>query len=174
MLFLWWLVLHYALAVGWSVNDDISTWRALGMFSEPRERIALRTTALFLQLSKTSGIISAVWHTSIGKVLMFKTSRLFNLSAWCIQLTRTLLSRTIISFSLIHWSSQSKQTAHNTSICHISGRYNEKANSIAIPFLPRPTALDGSHAGDYGFDPLGLSEKLDFYAMQESEVRHAR
>merc|ERR1711906_21554 len=47
-------------------------------------------------------------------------------------------------------------------------------NSIAIPFLPRPTALDGSHAGDYGFDPLGLSEKLDFYAMQESEIRHAR
>jgi len=54
------------------------------------------------------------------------------------------------------------------------GRYNDKANSIAIPFLPRPAALDGSHAGDYGFDPLGLSEKLDFYAMQESEVRHAR
>ncbi len=43
-----------------------------------------------------------------------------------------------------------------------------------MPFLPRPTALDGSHAGDYGFDPLGLSEKLDFYAMQESEVRHSR
>ncbi|KAL3767875.1 hypothetical protein ACHAWU_000548 [Discostella pseudostelligera] len=56
----------------------------------------------------------------------------------------------------------------------LPGRYNDKANSIAIPFLPRPTALDGSHAGDYGFDPLGLSEKLDFYAMQESEVRHAR
>lgn len=57
---------------------------------------------------------------------------------------------------------------------YFSGRYNDKENSIAIPFLPRPTALDGSHAGDYGFDPLGLSEKLDFYAMQESEVRHAR
>ncbi len=54
------------------------------------------------------------------------------------------------------------------------GRYNDKANSIALPFLPRPVALDGSHAGDYGFDPLGLSEKLDFYAMQESEVRHSR
>lgn len=56
----------------------------------------------------------------------------------------------------------------------LPGRYNEKANSIAIPFLPRPAALDGSHAGDYGFDPLGFSEKLDFYAMQESEVRHSR
>lgn len=54
------------------------------------------------------------------------------------------------------------------------GRYNDLTNSIAIPFLPRPAALDGSHAGDYGFDPLGLSEKMDFYAMQESELRHAR
>eukprot|EP01083_Nonionella_stella_P176805 619582_1 len=56
----------------------------------------------------------------------------------------------------------------------LPGRYNDSPNSIAIPFLPRPAALDGSHAGDDGFDPLGLSEKLDFYAMQESEVRHSR
>jgi len=56
----------------------------------------------------------------------------------------------------------------------LPGRYDDLDNSIALPFLPRPAALDGSHAGDYGFDPLGLSEKLDFYAMQESEVRHAR
>ncbi|KAL3799915.1 hypothetical protein ACHAW5_006646 [Stephanodiscus triporus] len=56
----------------------------------------------------------------------------------------------------------------------LPGRYNDRSNSIALPFLPRPTALDGSHAGDYGFDPLGLSEKLDLYAMQESEARHSR
>jgi hypothetical protein len=55
-----------------------------------------------------------------------------------------------------------------------SGRYNDKANSIAIPFLPRPTPLDGSHAGDYGFDPLGFSETFDLYTMQEAEIRHAR
>jgi|EP01082_Thalassiosira_pseudonana_P009161 hypothetical protein len=54
------------------------------------------------------------------------------------------------------------------------GRYNDKANSIAIPFLPRPTPLDGSHAGDYGFDPLGFSETFDLYTMQEAEIRHAR
>jgi hypothetical protein len=35
-------------------------------------------------------------------------------------------------------------------------------------------ALNGSHAGDYGFDPLEMSEKLDLYAMQESEARHSR
>lgn len=40
--------------------------------------------------------------------------------------------------------------------------------------MPRPTPLDGTHAGDYGFDPLGLSEKLDLYTMQEAELRHSR
>jgi hypothetical protein len=55
-----------------------------------------------------------------------------------------------------------------------SGRYNGKENSIAMPFLKRPNKLDGSHAGDYGFDPLGLSEEYDLYTMQEAEVRHAR
>jgi hypothetical protein len=34
--------------------------------------------------------------------------------------------------------------------------------------------LDGTHAGDFGFDPLGLSEELDLYTMQEAEIRHAR
>jgi hypothetical protein len=43
-----------------------------------------------------------------------------------------------------------------------------------MPFMPRPTPLDGTHAGDYGFDPLGLSEKLDLYTMQEAELRHSR
>mmetsp|Transcript_13783 Transcript_13783/g.40292 ORF Transcript_13783/g.40292 Transcript_13783/m.40292 type:complete len:386 (-) Transcript_13783:35-1192(-) len=54
------------------------------------------------------------------------------------------------------------------------GRYNDKEESIAIPFLKRPSALDGSLAGDIGFDPLGLSETNDLYVMQEAELRHAR
>mmetsp|Transcript_17596 Transcript_17596/g.24252 ORF Transcript_17596/g.24252 Transcript_17596/m.24252 type:complete len:378 (-) Transcript_17596:80-1213(-) len=54
------------------------------------------------------------------------------------------------------------------------GRYADLKRSIALPFLPRPTALDGSHAGDFGFDPLGFSEQFDLYTMQEAEVRHAR
>jgi hypothetical protein len=40
--------------------------------------------------------------------------------------------------------------------------------------LKKPSKLDGSHAGDYGFDPLGLSEEFDVYYMQECETRHAR
>jgi len=46
--------------------------------------------------------------------------------------------------------------------------------SVSIPFLKRPSKLDGTHAGDVGFDPLGLSEKLDLYTMMEAETRHAR
>jgi len=56
----------------------------------------------------------------------------------------------------------------------LAGRYDSIPESVAIPFLKRPTKLDGTHAGDFGFDPLGLSEEFDLYAMQESEIRHAR
>ena len=31
------------------------------------------------------------------------------------------------------------------------GRYNDIDYSITLPFLKRPTGLDGSHAGDFGF-----------------------
>ena len=55
-----------------------------------------------------------------------------------------------------------------------SGRYDSIDYSITLPFLKKPSKLDGSHAGDYGFDPLGLSEQFDIYYMQECETRHAR
>lgn len=54
------------------------------------------------------------------------------------------------------------------------GRYNDRANSVSVPFLLRPSKLDGSHAGDVGFDPLGLTEQFDLYTLMEAEVRHAR
>lgn len=50
--------------------------------------------------------------------------------------------------------------------------------SQALPFLNRPPLLDGSMAGDVGFDPLGLSEiddvGVDLYWLREAEVKHAR
>lgn len=58
--------------------------------------------------------------------------------------------------------------------CIQPGRYSTKENSVAIPFLKRPAKLDGTHAGDYGFDPLGFTEDYDLYTMQEAELRHAR
>jgi len=54
------------------------------------------------------------------------------------------------------------------------GRYNDMEMSLAMPMLKRPSKLDGTHAGDYGFDPLGLTESNDLYTMMEAEVRHAR
>jgi len=56
----------------------------------------------------------------------------------------------------------------------IPGRYADTEKSIALPFLDRPKNLDGTHAGDYGFDPLGFSESQDLYTLQESEIRHGR
>jgi len=55
------------------------------------------------------------------------------------------------------------------------GRHDDIDYSVAFPsLLKRPPNLDGSHAGDYGFDPLNLSEEYDLYYMQECELRHAR
>ena len=49
---------------------------------------------------------------------------------------------------------------------HHSGRFADIDYSITLPFLPRPEHLDGSHAGDFGFDPFGLSQEYDLYYMQ--------
>lgn len=50
--------------------------------------------------------------------------------------------------------------------------------SKALPFLNRPVLLDGSMAGDVGFDPLGLSNidevGIDLYWLREAEIKHAR
>lgn len=49
------------------------------------------------------------------------------------------------------------------------------SNSIAIPFAPRPSLLDGTFAGDVGFDPMGFAdteENLVFY--RTAEVKHGR
>lgn len=50
--------------------------------------------------------------------------------------------------------------------------------SKSLPFLIKPAKLDGSLAGDEGFDPLGLSNinevGLDLYWMREAELKHAR
>jgi hypothetical protein len=47
--------------------------------------------------------------------------------------------------------------------------------SASLPFMSRPPALDGSLAGDVGFDPLGFSKsKEDLMNYREAEVKHAR
>jgi hypothetical protein len=50
--------------------------------------------------------------------------------------------------------------------------------SRSIPILNKPKNLDGSMAGDEGFDPLGLSNigdlGFDLYWMREAEIKHSR
>lgn len=47
-----------------------------------------------------------------------------------------------------------------------------------MPFLLKPPKLDGTLAGDEGFDPLGLSNiddvGLDLYWFREAELKHCR
>ena len=44
-----------------------------------------------------------------------------------------------------------------------------------FPMLLSPPALDGSFAGDVGFDPLGFSkDKESMYRMREAEIKHSR
>jgi len=51
--------------------------------------------------------------------------------------------------------------------------------STALPFLKKPPALDGSLAGDVGFDPLGFSTTItelggDLNYAREAELMHGR
>lgn len=47
--------------------------------------------------------------------------------------------------------------------------------SMSLPFMERPSALDGSVAGDVGFDPLGFAKtKEDLMNYREAEIKHAR
>jgi hypothetical protein len=85
--------------------------------------------------------------------------------------------------------------AFTPSLARVRGSVVVGANSKAIPFLPAQPLLDGSMPGDYGFDPLGLSnidpinlpqlvppaaimagEKplSTLYFMREAELKHGR
>jgi|UniRef100_A0A7S1Z6B0 hypothetical protein len=63
-----------------------------------------------------------------------------------------------------------------------AGRANNVAlaaeKSASLPFMNRPALLDGSMAGDVGFDPLGLSNiddvGIDLYWLREAEIKHGR
>ena len=51
----------------------------------------------------------------------------------------------------------------------------EKFFPGVCPELPRPALLDGTHPGDYGFDPAGFcTTNAELYNQMEAEVRHCR
>lgn len=45
---------------------------------------------------------------------------------------------------------------------------------LAVPFLERPPKLDGTYAGDIGFDPVGFSNYFDLRWLREAELKHGR
>ena len=56
-----------------------------------------------------------------------------------------------------------------------AGKFAGKAQSSMVPVVPRAPLLDGLHAGDGGFDPLGISKTDgDLYVQMEAEVKHGR
>merc|ERR1711988_961928 len=47
--------------------------------------------------------------------------------------------------------------------------------SLALPFMNAPGILDGTLAGDMGFDPLGFADcRENLLVYREAEVKHAR
>lgn len=51
----------------------------------------------------------------------------------------------------------------------------EPRKSMALPFMMAPTVLDGSMAGDFGFDPLGFADSPENLMLyREAEIKHAR
>lgn len=49
-----------------------------------------------------------------------------------------------------------------------------EAKSKALPFLESPATLDGSMIGDFGFDPLGLTENIDVPYGKRKSAREIR
>ena len=55
------------------------------------------------------------------------------------------------------------------------GKGDDGEMSQALPFVARPEILDGSMAGDVGFDPFGFAKDKDtLLYMREAEIKHSR
>eukprot|EP00904_Undaria_pinnatifida_P001038 jgi/Undpi1/10935/HiC_scaffold_3.g01461.m1 len=55
-----------------------------------------------------------------------------------------------------------------------SGMTMQAAKSKSLPFMPQPAALDGTMAGDAGFDPIGFSNFIPLDFLREAELKHGR
>ena len=95
-----------------------------------------------------------------------RTNRLFVL----------IFCRVSMSFLSHHFCCDSMHIERTKPLWNLlcSGRFADETQSATLPFLKRPPKLDGTQAGDFGFDPLGFTEDYDMFTMQEAEIRHAR
>jgi hypothetical protein len=72
-------------------------------------------------------------------------------------------------------ASQAFQTKTDISSMYVKGERKAPRQAKWFPMLLSPTALDGSLAGDVGFDPLGFSQnKVSLYRFREAEIKHSR
>jgi len=75
------------------------------------------------------------------------------------------------SVTAFSWTASSRSTTYSTAMMAAE-------RSKSLPFMLKPSKLDGSLPGDRGFDPLGLSNiddlGLDLYWLREAELKHAR
>lgn len=57
----------------------------------------------------------------------------------------------------------------------ISDSEPPKEMSQSLPFLERPQFLDGTYAGDVGFDPLNFARGTgELFSYREAEIKHGR
>lgn len=89
-----------------------------------------------------------------------------------------LLPTTIRTYSMMHMVSEESEEPPmemNTVPPRYKKKEIRKAQWFPIIDMKAPEMLDGSLAGDVGFDPLGFSSsKKTLYWMREAEVKHAR
>lgn len=72
---------------------------------------------------------------------------------------------------------ESPNTVYKTSVQTVDNKKKEKIRAKWFPIMDinAPEHLDGSLAGDVGFDPLGFaSSKKTLYWMREAEIKHSR
>ena len=67
-----------------------------------------------------------------------------------------------------------RANVQRASVCSAKSSVVMMAKSKSVPFMENPPALDGSMAGDVGFDPLGFSNYIDLKFLREAELKHCR
>jgi len=89
----------------------------------------------------------------------------------------------VIGSAMAFTSNNNNNLAKRTKTVHLSlwGEPSEKDGeggdmSQALPFAARPKLLDGTMAGDVGFDPFGFAgaDKANLTYMREAEIKHSR
>eukprot|EP00871_Galdieria_phlegrea_P000742 jgi/Galph1/1669/GphlegSOOS_G356.1 len=91
----------------------------------------------------------------------------------------TITSKSSMASSTATSTSSTKETV--TAKSSPSDKIQDKKSTVnrpkwskALPFMLWPQNLDGTMAGDVGFDPLGFTNVFDVRWMREAELKHCR